>query len=64
MRISANTLRVLTASVRLNAKDSQRLIAGEYQMPEIIITMNRGRNGAVARKWLERAEQSLARMIL
>lgn len=61
--ISANTLRVLTASVRLNAKDSQRVIAGDYvKMPEIIITMNRGtRNGAVARKWLERAEQSLAR---
>ena len=61
--ISANTLRVLTASVRLNAKDSQRLISGEdVKMPEIIITMNRGtRNGAVARKWLDRAEQSLAR---
>ena len=61
--ISANTLRVLTASVRLNAKDSERLIAGEdVRMPEIIITMNRGgRNGAVARKWLERAEQDLAR---
>ena len=41
--ISANTLRVLTASVRLNAKDSQRLLAGEdVKMPEIIITMNRG----------------------
>jgi len=61
--ISANTLRVLTASVRLNAKDSQRLIDGEdVKMPEIIITMNRGsRNGAVARKWLERAEPDLAR---
>lgn len=61
--ISANTLRVLTASVRLNAKDSERVIAGEdVKMPEIIITMNRGsKAGAVARKWLERAEPSLAR---
>ncbi len=61
--ISDNTLRVLTASVRLNATDSQRLIAGEdVKMPEIIITMNRGtRNGAVAKKWLHRAEKELAR---
>lgn len=61
--ISANTLRVLTASVRLNAKDSERLIAGEdVKMPEIIITMNRGaRTGAVAQKWLARAERDLKR---
>ena len=61
--VSANTLRVLTASVRLNAKDSQRLISGEdVKMPEIIITMNRGaRTGAVAEKWLERAEKELQR---
>lgn len=59
--ISDNTLRVLTASVRLNAKDSERLISGEdVKMPEIIITMNRGaRTGAVAKKWLARAEKSL-----
>lgn len=61
--VSENTLRVLTASVRLNAKDSERLIAGEdVKMPEIIITMNRGkRTGAVAKKWLERAEKDLKR---
>lgn len=61
--ISDNTLRVLTASVRLNAKDSQRLISGEdVKMPEIIITMNRGaRTGAVAKKWLSRAEKDLQR---
>lgn len=61
--ISDNTLRVLTASVRLNAKDSQRLIDGEdVKMPEIIITMNRGaRTGAVAKKWLDRAEKELTR---
>lgn len=61
--LSDNTLRVLTASVRLNAKDTQRAIAGEdVKMPEIIITMNRGtRSGAVAKKWLERAEKQLER---
>lgn len=61
--ISENTLRVLTASVRLNATDSERLIAGEdVKMPEIIITMNRGRrDGAVAKKWLHRAEKELTR---
>lgn len=56
--ISANTLRVLTASVRLNATDTESLLAGQkissieeldallaasdIKMPEIIITMNRG----------------------
>lgn len=61
--LSENTLRVLTASVRLNATDTQRKIEGEdVKMPEIIITMNRGsKSGAVAKKWLERAEKELAR---
>lgn len=61
--ISESTLRVLTASVRLNATDSQRLLKGEdVKMPEIIITMNRGRrDGAIAKKWLARAEPELAR---
>lgn len=61
--LSDNTLRVLTASVRLNAKDTQRKMAGEaVKMPEIIITMNRGgRDGAVAKKWLARAEKDLQR---
>ena len=61
--LSDNTLRVLTASVRLNATDTQRKIAGEeVNMPEIIITMNRGaRTGAVAKKWLSRAEKELSR---
>ena len=56
--ISSNTLRVLTASVRLNASDTEELLQGEeiesieeleallaksdIKMPEIIITMNRG----------------------
>lgn len=61
--ITESTLRVLTASVRLNATDTERLIAGEdVKMPEIIITMNRGsRTGAIAQKWLSRAEPELAR---
>jgi len=61
--LSDNTLRVLTASVRLNAEDTQRKIDGEdIKMPEIIITMNRGsKSGAVAKKWLVRAEKELAR---
>lgn len=61
--ISENTLRVLTASVRLNAKDTERFLAGEdVGMPEIIITMNRGsRMGAIAQKFLARAESELQR---
>ena len=61
--LSDNTLRVLTACVRLNATDTQRAIAGEaVKMPEIIITMNRGASsGAVAKKWLARAEPELQR---
>lgn len=61
--LSDNTLRVLTASVRLNATDTQRSLAGEeVRMPEIIITMNRGASsGAVAKKWLARAEPDLKR---
>jgi len=61
--LSDNTLRVLTASVRLNATDTQRAIAGEdVKMPEIIITMNRGsRSGAVAKKFLARAEKELSK---
>lgn len=76
--ISANTLRVLTASVRLNAKDTEKLIGdreiedleelykalegSDIKLPEIIITMNRGRrDGAIAQKWLKRADKELNR---
>jgi len=61
--ITSNTLRVLTASVRLNATDTARLLEGEdVDFPEIIITMNRGpRTGAIAKKWLARAEKELMR---
>ncbi len=76
--ISDNTLRVLTASVRLNATDTETLLDGQsiksiedldillansdVKMPEIIITMNRGaRSGAIAKKWLARADKELSR---
>lgn len=61
--ISTGTLRVLTASVRLNATDTERKLAGEdVKFPEILITMNRGaRTGAIAEKWLARAEPELGR---
>jgi phage terminase large subunit len=61
--LSSNTLRVLTASVRLNAKDTQRALEGEeVKMPEILITMNRGsRKDAMSEKFLKRAESELAR---
>jgi len=61
--ISANSLRTLTASVRLNAAETQRALAGEHvEKPEIIITMNRrSKNDAVAKRFLARAESELAR---
>lgn len=76
--ITDNTLRVLTASVRLSAKDTEALLQGkkiqsiedldallvdsDVKMPEIIITMNRGkRTGAIAKQWLARAESELQR---
>lgn len=61
--LTESTLTSLTASVRLDAAGSQRLIAGEdVKMPEIIITMNRGSSAdPVAKKWLNRAEPELRR---
>lgn len=56
--ISEKTLRELTPSIRSGAKDNQD---GDTP-PEIWITMNRAsRNGAVAKKYLSRAEAELAR---
>lgn len=61
--LSEKTLEVLTASLRLSAKDAQRKIDGEdVRMPEILITMNRGSSGdPVAKKYLARAEDHLSR---
>lgn len=57
------TLRVLSASLRLSAKDAERVMAGEdIVMPEIIITMNRGSTAdPISKKWLARAESALER---
>jgi len=61
--VSDASLNVLTKSVRLNAKDTVRYLAGEkVDMPEILITMNRGaRSGAIAQKFLKRADSELSR---
>lgn len=61
--LSGNTLRVLTASLRVSAKDAEKILAGEeMKMPEIWITMNRGSVAdPVADKWLKRAEPALER---
>ena len=60
---SDKTLKILTASVRLNARDAEKKLAGEVvKMPEIIMTMNRGSRGdPISQKWLKRAEPSLER---
>ncbi len=57
------TLDILTASLRLSAKDTERKIAGEdIKMPEVWITMNRGSSAdPISKKWLKRAEKDLAR---
>ena len=65
--LSEDSLRVLTASVRLTAKDydlakQHGIDIREIKQPEIWITMNRGsRAGAIATKYLERAEPELQR---
>lgn len=63
---SENTLRVLTASLRNSAKDVQLMLEQGIDIenmptPEIWVSMNRGsRNDPIAKKWLERAESTLA----
>ena len=62
--LSAATLKVLTASIRVSAKDAQKAReAGEdITVPEIWITMNRGASkDPIALKFLKRAEKELAR---
>lgn len=61
--LSEETLKVLTASLRLSASDAERVIAGEdVRMPEIWVTMNRGSAAdPISRKWLKRAEKDLAK---
>lgn len=62
--LSASTLKVLTASIRVSAKDAQkaREAGEEIKIPEIWITMNRGASkDPIAQKFLKRAEKELAR---
>jgi phage terminase large subunit len=61
--LSELTLMKLTASVRLNAKDTEKALTGDdIKLPEIFITMNRGsRKDPISQRYLERAEPSLER---
>jgi phage terminase large subunit len=57
--VSSSSLRVLTPSVRSSASDN---VTDIHEMPEIWITMNRGSSkDAVAKKYLSRAETTLAK---
>lgn len=57
--VSEKSLRVLTPSVRSSAADN---VSELHEPPEIWITMNRGSSkDAVAKKYLARAERSLAK---
>jgi len=60
--LSAQTIKILTASIRISAKDAQaaRETGSEVVPPEIWITMNRGSsNDPIAKKFLARAEKDL-----
>lgn len=62
--LSSATIKVLTASVRVSAKDAQKAMeSGEdITVPEIWITMNRGASkDPIAQKFLKRAEKELER---
>lgn len=65
--LSEESLRVLTASLRMTALQAEKYLSGEQTldelgMPEIWITMNRrSREDAVAKKYLQRAEPALER---
>jgi len=57
--VSENSLRILTPSIRSSASSN---VSELHQPPEIWITMNRGSsNDAVAKKYLSRAEPTLAK---
>lgn len=62
--LSKSTLRVLTASIRVSAKEQQEAQAEgrEILIPEIWITMNRGSSkDPISERYLKRAESELAR---
>lgn len=59
--LSDLTLTTLTASLRLSAKDVERVNSGEdVKMPEVWITLNRGSStDPIAQRWLKRADKDL-----
>ena len=62
--LSAQTIKVLTASLRVSALDAQiaKETGEKAKVPEIWITMNRGASkDPVSQKFLKRAEKDLAR---
>lgn len=62
--LSADTIRVLTASIRASAKeqDEAEREGREIKLPEIWITMNRGSSkDPIAKQYLARAEKELQR---
>jgi len=61
--LSEETLSMLSASMRLSAKDVELKMLGEdVKMPELWVTMNRGSSAdPIAQKWLQRAEPTLSR---
>jgi len=62
--LSEQTLKILTASIRISAKDVQKAReTGEIAaVPEIWITMNRGStNDPISKKFLSRAEKELTK---
>ena len=60
--VSKRSLTVLTPSIRSSAADNVIGIDGDYEPPEIWITMNRGSTkDAVSKKYLKRAEKDLAK---
>jgi phage terminase large subunit len=62
-KLSWETLRQMSASLRLSAKDIERSLQGEeVKVPEIWISMNRGSSkDPISQKWLKRAERQLAK---
>lgn len=63
--LSDSTLRVMSASMRVTAKDAQAYLDGdteELKMPELWITMNRrSQADPISKKYLARAEEALLR---
>ena len=61
--LSEDSLKTITASLRLSVKDTRRVLDGEdVKLPRFLITLNRGSsNDPIAKAYLERAESTLER---